>query len=285
MRYDLVQLYLGGQHESGRFRYMGRTDLAVYDYDDIDLVMPEGTGGITLPTDQDYRDRQELTLTGEVGFALSPDKALFLTGAYNWVDFDQGRTGFPERDSEGYRLTVGAETDLTRLIRGRLDVGYFSQEYDDPAFETLDGMAVEAAIEWFPTELTTVTLNAERGVAQSAIVSTGGYISNDVTLGVDHELLRNLILSGFVAYGEDEYDDPLLDGSGAPLTDPDGNVLTQSADKWGAGLGATYYVNRYVTTSLDYTYETQDVYRDVFSGGFNADYDVHQLMLTVTLER
>ena len=276
--YTLAEGYVGFQNEAGRFRYLGRLDVDQYDYQDVELAMPAGTGGVTVPTDQDFRDRTATELKGEIGFALTPDTALFLTGIYNMQDFQPSdEIMAPERDSDGYRVTLGAEFDLTKLIRGRLDVGYFEQTYDDPSYSSIDGVAIDAEAQWFPTELTTVSLTGSRGVAQSAIVSAGGLIETKATLRADHELLRNLILSGFVAYGHDDYQDAII---GTPP-----NGVKQTANKWGGGLGAKYYMNRHVSAGVDYTYETQDVKRDVFSGGFDTDYDIHQVLFTITLER
>ena len=276
--YTLAEVYAGFQNEAGRFRYLGRVDVDQYDFKDVRLAMPEGTGGVTVPADQDFRDRTATEFKGEIGFALTPDTALFLTGIYNIQDFQPSdEVTAPERDSDGYRITFGAEFDLTKLIRGRLDIGYFEQTYDDPSYSSIDGIAVDAQAQWFPTELTTVSLTGSRGVAQSAIISAGGLIETEATLRVDHELLRNLILSGFVAYGHDDYQDRIVGSTG------DG--VRQTADSWGGGLSAKYYLNRHVSAGIDYTYETQDVKRDVFSGGFDTDYDIHQILFTITLER
>jgi hypothetical protein len=285
IEYTRAKAYLGGRMEQGRMRYRGRIDLASYDFDDVELVTFENFDVIANP-DQDFRDRDVTELLGQVGFSVNPDVNVFFRGTYNFQDYDrdtdnQGRN----RDSEGWTLAAGTEFDISRLSRGEVALGYFEQTYEDDAFDRLNGLMVDAKVQWFPTELTTVSLTGTRRTDESAAFLAGGYVTTEAILRVDHELRRNALLYAFVGAGREDYDGNLVGPDGQILTDAEGDPIDQTVERWGGGLGGTYYFNRNVSANLGYTYESQDVERTLLEGGFDADYGIHQVLLTVTLQR
>lgn len=275
VEYTLARGHLGLKHELGRVRYSGRIDLARYDYDDVEIVPITDEETFTDPifqdADQDFRDRDDWAFTGQVGLAVTRDLAVFGRAIYNFQEYEQetdlnGRS----RDSEGWTLAAGAEFDITNLMRGAVAVGYFEQDYEDDAFADLDGVSVDAALEWFPRERTTVTLTGRRAADESALVAEGGYVTTEAILRVDQEIKRNILGYALLGAGQQDFSDS-VDG--------------QTIDRWGAGAGGTYFFNRNLSTSLDYSYESQLVEQNLFEGGFDTDYDVHELIWTVTLKR
>ncbi|MEM9989565.1 MAG: outer membrane beta-barrel protein, partial [Pseudomonadota bacterium] len=253
IQYNLGQAHLGYRHELGRFRYTARLDADVFDYDDVDIILldPQGTGDLDGELDQDFRDRTAYSVLGEVGFAVTRDASIFIQGIHNTQNYDEpgiAALGIPERDSEGWTIAMGTEFDLSRLSRGRVAVGYFEQDYKDPLFATASGVSVDAQVEWFPTELTTLTLTGSRGADESAIFDTGGFVSTRLQARVDHELRRNVILSAYGEVGTEEYPEALQ------IINPEGGATDQDVDRYGFGAGGTYYLNRYVSTNLSYAY-------------------------------
>jgi hypothetical protein len=163
-------------------------------------------------------------------------------------------------------VLAGANFELAALVRGEIGVGYLTQEFDDSAFDDVSGFGARAQVEWFPTQLTTVTLTGSRTVEDAAISRSSSYLSNNVNLQVDHELLRNLILSGTAGYGKDDY-------RGIDRTD----------ERYNAGVSATYIMNRAVGVTLAYNHMNQD------SSGADssldvANYTVDRVALTLTLQ-
>ena len=61
-----------------------------------------------------------------------------------------------------------------------------------------DGAAYAANVEWYATPLTTVSFSARRDVEETGAAGAATYLSSDLGLRVDHELRRNIILSGGV---------------------------------------------------------------------------------------
>lgn len=263
VRYDLGASYLGVEHELGRIRYRGRLNYKSFDYDDAESFL---TGA---PIDQDYRDREEYSVLLQGGFAVTRDASAFLRGTYRRREYDMLAPGLLDRDSDGYKLETGIDFDITRLMRGSVAIGYMQEEFDDPAFDTIDGVSLDGGIEWFPSERATVRLEAGRDVLASPLADAGGYIASDALVGVDYELFRNIILSATAGYGTDDYEN-----------------VDREAERYGASLGATWLINRLLSAGVTYTYENQDVSGvDADNSVFVRDYETNEILLNLTLER
>ncbi|ADM09344.1 hypothetical protein PB2503_06392 [Parvularcula bermudensis HTCC2503] len=283
VEYTQSEGVVGARWETGRLASRLRFSAVEYDFDDAQLIIAELPASST-DFDQDFRDRLRTAVLGEAAYALSPDLAAYVSIEANQVDFDRTVDGVT-RDSAGIEVNAGVDFDLTDLLRGRIGAGYFEQDFDSERFADLSGASVNAALEWFPSQLTTVTLAASRGADESAVSTAGGFVRTEAVLRVDHELRRNVLLNAFVGVGEDTYEDNLVDFSGDPVLDENGQPIEQSFDRLAAGFGAEVFFTRYVSSALDYSYESQSVDVDVFSGGFDTDYDIHQVLWTVSLQR
>jgi hypothetical protein len=152
---------------------------------------------------QDARDGQIYTVHGRVEYALSPRLGWFTSAEYNQREL-RG-TATQTLDSRGYRALTGLNIALTNLITGEFGVGYVRQRFDDSAIGTIDGPSWHAMLTWRPTRLIDVSLKAEQLVTQTSDTSATGVIANSVQLGVDYELLRNVIVSVAGATEKDEF--------------------------------------------------------------------------------
>ncbi|WAC59211.1 outer membrane beta-barrel protein [Brevundimonas sp. SL130] len=231
IEYDLASAYVGAVRAKGRVRVSGRADLKSWDYED-----GETAAGDVI--DQSARNRTNFALAGRVDYALSPATALFGMVTGNERDYDSNTsTTTPARDSSGVEALVGVNFELGAVSRGEVAAGYISQSYDNAAYTDIDGFGGRAQLEWFPTELTTVTANVSRTIEDAGIIGSAGYLSSEVGGKVDHELLRNLILTGQLTYSKDDY-----------------NAIDRDDQRVNASMAATYLLNRNygVTTTLSY---------------------------------
>lgn len=242
--------------QRGRVRALGAVDYASFDYKDAAAV-----GGGTV--DQDFRDQSVLRATGRGEYSISPDTALLGVVSYTKTDYDVD-TPLLNRDSDEVRGLVGANFDLTALMRGEVGVGYISREYDNPAFGSLDGFAALARLEYFPTQLVTLSASVRRAIDDSTTPGSGGFFTNSATLTADYELLRNVIVGGRLDYRLDEFEG--LDREDRTL---------------GATVGAQYLVNRNVGlgATVSYTDRASD---GAFAG---PQYDAVRLMFSVVFQR
>jgi hypothetical protein len=224
VEYDRVDTSLGIDHQFTRLKVGVSGAESTYRYDGS----------------QRFRNNDENMLRGRLDFEVSPRLGLMVQASADNRDY--GNTPGLTSDARTFLAGVTLNTDL---LRGELAVGHFERDFKDPSVGTLDGVAVAGNLEWYLTELTTFTFNARRD-SDSQISSTAGvpFISTEYGARVDHELLRNLILSGEYQWGQREY-------ASIDRTD-DFNQLE---------LGADYLVNRRVALRLRY-----DHYEDNSSG-------------------
>jgi len=240
-----VEYYLWSENltavkEFNRLRLTGKLDAKKFDYDD--------QGGAF---NQNTRDRDEFYYGGKAEYALSPDTAIFASLVGNTKEYDVdtlGRAASPgvsaivanrARDSEGYVATVGANFDLSQSVRGEVEAGYMEQTFDN--YADLDGFNAKGRVEWFPTELTTLNVAASRSIEDSVAANSGGYIANSASVGIDHELMRNVLLSASASYGKDKY-----------------AFIDRDDKRTGFNATGTYLLNRNVGLFLTYSYLKQD---------------------------
>lgn len=203
--------------------------------------------------------------SGKAGYAISPDTAVYVSAAYNSIYFpNQSVTASVlNRNSTGEIFDVGANFDITEILRGDVEVGYLRQQFAASGFKTVTGLHALGKLEWFPTQMTTVTLSGERSVAAATVPGSPAVVASGISGQVDHELTRNIILTGIAHYAEDDY-------QGIARRDRLGE-LTVSGD---------YLVNRNVGLHLAYNYLSQNS-----SGALKgASYNDHRITLSATLQ-
>ncbi len=227
IEFETVQAFMAGTRVSGRLKLSARGDFQSFDYQD-------GVTAAGFVIDQDNRDRDVSTLTGRVDYALSPATALFVSASVNERDYKVASTPTSAaRDSSGYEVLAGANFEVGAVMRGEVAAGYISQQFDDTAYNNIDGFGARGRLEWFPTQLTTVTATVSRTVEDYGISGSGGYLSSAVGLSVDHELLRNVILSSQINYVRDAYDG-----------------IDRDDDRLVASVSGTYLVNRHLGVTV-----------------------------------
>jgi len=221
-----------------RFNRMTASVGAVYidmDYEDTPAI----GGGIL---DQDFRDHEKWEVPVRLSYDVSADTSVFVRGTYNIREYDQQPPVVAvTRDSDGYDVGVGAAFDFTNLLRGEAWVGYMSQEYDQVGFPGIDGIDFGLAAEWYASELTTVTAGVDRSIEDSASAGSSGHLDTNFSLGIAHELQRNIILTADASYLDVEFEG-----------------ITRTDETISAGVGAQYLLNRNAEIALNYDYVTRD---------------------------
>jgi hypothetical protein len=258
VRYSQSDLLVGAVQDLGRVRLSARYDFQRQDYQDgVDNV------GVVVP--ERYRTHDSDIVTGKAEYAISPAASLFVDAAYNLQRYDLPSSGFNlNRDSQGGFFDVGASFELSSLIRGQMQVGYLKQTFANAAYTPISGLSAQGKLEWFPTQLTTITLSGSRSVQDSGIIGSSAYLAEVAGLELDHELLRNLILIARASYEADSFNG---------IDRRDHNVT--------GALSARYQMNRLVGFMLGYTYLDQ-----VSAGAPSAigpRYIVNRIVLTTRL--
>jgi len=228
-----------------------------------DLDFDDGRTASGVIVDQSYRDEKVLRGTLRADYAISPDTSLFIEGAVDKREFDTTGTSLVIRDSDGREVTAGADFDITALIRGSVQAGYLEHDFDDPSIDDTSGFSGRVRVEYFPSELATITVQASRSVEDTGLRSTSGFLSSNYSAQVDYEFRRNIILTGRLAYGDDEY-----------------QGLSRDDERFGGTLSGVWLVDRRWGVGASYNYYKQE------SSGLNAgtDFEVHRVSASLTLQ-
>lgn len=242
--FDIISSNIGGFHRFNRLsiRVEGTGDRL--DFDDASTA-----AGVNINNDD--RDRVEYRASARFGYEINPTSSAQVALIYNKVDYDDSFDDLGlNRDSDGYAVQVGAVIDLTGLISTDFLIGVFEQSFDDPTFGNIDGSTFQLGVTWDVTPLTTVTGSLSRSVQQSTLAATSGVLRSSAAVGINHELLRNLILSADFLGTRDDFrgttrEDEILDFS----------------------IGAQYLINRRVTAEVG----LQAVERDSDLAAFDFD--------------
>lgn len=257
IRYNRAQAYVTGSHSFNRLRFSGRGDVRSYDYHD----------GVTLagvPVPQSDRDQTTYEITGRADYAVSPATAVFARVSFNDRSYDAAGTALtPKRDSSGVNAIVGVDFELTNLIRGEAGVGYLDQSFDDPLYGSTSGLSTRVRLEYFPTQLLTLGLNADRSVGDSGVPGSGGYLSSTVQLTADYELRRNVIVEARAGFAQEDFD-----------------AIDRQNDRWFGGVRATYLLNRRLGVTAAYDFENRR------SSGFDRtnDFNTHRFVLSLVAQ-
>ena len=236
------------RHQFNRVSVSGGGAVRYLDYDD--------TPTSTVDINNDDRDRLVVSPSVRVGYEIIPSYEAFVRvdGEFTRYDTSRDDAGF-KRDSEGFDIVGGAAVDLTGLLFGDFFVGYRQRHFDDSRFDTLRGPVVGSKLTWIPTGLTTVTLDVNSEIVESTQSGSSGYQSTAATVGVDHELLRNLILGGEASIRYDDYEG-----------------ISREETNYGFGVSADYLWNRYLTLGAAYNFRyresdaaNQDLIRNIVS--------------------
>lgn len=205
-----------------------------FEYDPVALI---GGGSI----DNSDRDRDRYSFFAKAAYEFSPGTAAFVRLSYEDRKFDEtfDRSGF-QRDSNGYAIDAGVDMTFGHLIRGRAFIGYISQRYIAP-LPDVKGFDFGAQLDWFVTPLTTVRLLASRQINDTTIFGASAEDDRRVSLVVDHELLRNVLLHGDVGYT-----DGTFEGAGRE----DRTIMARA--------GVKYLLNRYLSADATYAYRNRD---------------------------
>ncbi len=143
-------------------------------------------------------------------------------------------------------------------MRGQIAVGQFDRDYDNGISES--GTAVDANLEWYITRLTTITVNARRNTEDTIGATTAfPYIQTVYGARIDHELLRNLILTAGAQIGKRDYD-----------------IINRTDDFVHAEAGADYLISRRWALRARYMHDEVD------SDAVTRDYDVNRFTVGVS---
>lgn len=210
-----------------------------------------------------FRDRSDREWQGRAGYQLSSGRELFLKATRFERRYDTRRDGV-DRDSDGWEFAVGVDLDLGGLLFGELFAGYRRQTYEGIGLRSIEKPSFGAALDWNLSPLTTISAQASRTV-QETVLDASGVLATRVEVGVAHELLRSVLLTTTLDFGNNGY--RVAAGR-----------RRHEGDIWGGEVGVRWLVSRAVHIDFSYRYETRDSTIPI------DEYDNHVASVALTLQ-
>lgn len=186
------------------------------------------------------RNFTEGTLTGRVGYELSPALIPYLEASIGRALYDKTRDllGY-ERSNSTLGGRAGVEIDLGEKLRGDLGIGYTRASFDDSRLKAIDALTLDGTVTWSPQRGTELRLGLSTEIEPSTTAGESGYVSYATTAELTHELRENLIARLTGAYTWRDFP-----SSGSA----DQNIYL-------VGTGLTWDLNRWLALTGDVSYE------------------------------
>jgi hypothetical protein len=214
----------------------------------------DATETLDGPQSNKDRDRDNNNLRVRIGYSRAQRFQPFVELGLTEVSFDQqfNDDGF-QRSSDGFDIVGGTEIDISGKTFGEVFVGYINRDYDDVRFLKVDGPIFGGELTSNITGLTTLQLSANRLIKSTTIVGAAGITDTGFALKLDHELLRDLILSFDISANNEDFEG-----------------IDRSDDIFGMGLEGVYMMNRYLQLRFGINYLNRDT-SPLDSGGREFD--------------
>ncbi len=223
-----------GERRAGRTRVLGTVDRTTFNFGDI-----KQANGTVI--DQSDRNRAVTRVRAQAEYGFTPSLAVYGQVTYEKTDYSRFlASGAANRDSRAIRTIAGFNFDLAGVMRGTFGAGYVNRRFRSPLYKDVSGVSVEAKIEYFPSQLTTVTFGVRRLISDSSIGTTSAYFDNRASVRVDHELRRNIILNASADFAIQDY-----------------IGTKQTSDVMRLGGGGRYLINRRYSIELTGAYSSR----------------------------
>ena len=181
------------------------------------------------PLDQQFRNNTVIDTYLEGRYQLGGATSIIAHFDRSQIDYDENDLSGFNRNSVSYTAQLGVGLRISQLVKGDIRVGYFKQDNRDPRFLSSSGLGFSANVVYNVTPTTTIRVYAERSVEPSGSIITSGNVRSTGALTGEHELLRNLVVTGYARYSS---------------IVPQATVDLGSAQEYEGRLGATYYLSR-----------------------------------------
>lgn len=217
---------------------------------DMQYVRDADASVLGVPVSLNDEARVIVTEGAELRYALTDRRSLVVVGQGIETDYAQRPAGGPTESSTSFRLLAGLDTEARGVWRARVLVGAEVRSFAAADYATRWSPIAQGSLIWTPDGMTTATLGLTRTIADPADFGVQGYDFTRVSLVLDRELRRNLLLQASVGF---QSADPLHDGASQT------NVL--------AGLSLTRLISRRLRVVLAYHFDAQRGADVVLSAG------------------
>lgn len=205
----------------------------------------DSTTGQTI--NQHFRDRIEYVLAPRLIYEIQPGYNAFVRVIGDERDYNSQEPGAGpngenvRRNSHGFEADVGGAIAITSLLSSEFYVGYQEEDYENPLLASVTGVSFGGNLLWNVTPLDTVRGQFSQAIAETTLQGASSSVESSVSLTVEHELLRNVLVLGSLGYTRDDY-----------------QGVTRTDNTYGANVGGRYLLNRNWKATADVTYSKRD---------------------------
>ncbi|WP_158285023.1 outer membrane beta-barrel protein [Hoeflea marina] len=187
------------------------------------------------------RDTLAGTVSGRIGYVLSPALIPFLQASVQRTRYDQtlDDNGFA-RSSTAYAAKIGAEIDLGEKLNGELAAGYVLRDIDDATLTDIGAVTVDGTLNWSPMRGTMLTAGLATSVEAATAAGESGSVVYALTTGLTRELRRSVVARL---------------GSSITYRDYASDSLSPDQVLFGATMGLSWSLNRYLSLDADVGFE------------------------------
>ena len=196
------------------------------------------TGSAQIGTDRNVIDGGLTTR-----YTVSPLRDIVVVTRGSATNFLDDGNGGNTRDATTFSALAGFDDSSAGVIGYRILAGVQVRDFKSRELNTRTRPIVEAAVTYSPTRLTTFTGLVSRRLEDATTEASSGYTYTQARLGVDHEYLRNVILSGYAQFLR------------ADFIEGEKNTIL------GGGAKATWLLNRNMRLALTYDYADRSANR------------------------
>lgn len=246
----------------GLYRGLGKAN-ARFDSEARNIDYKNGRTSAGALVDNNLRDRNEYAQTLRFGYKYTPEVEAFVKGTMDNRVYDRKGTAANRlRSNQGQTYTAGAAFDMTGKTKGEVYAGVAERNYVDNGFKDISEPTFGGKVTWNFSELTTLKAAIDRGIEETTLGASSGYVGTAYTAGVEHALMRNVVLRANAGMTNNEY-------KGFAANQREDDIVS-------AGVGADYWINRCFKAALDYGYTDRD------SNVTNSDYSRNTVMVRLT---
>jgi hypothetical protein len=223
--------------------FLGADLSGTYRTDRLQFEVGVGTRENDYQSFFNYRDVTDTYVRARASYAISPDLAVFVQGRQTDSSYDSAAN----RDAKQTSIQAGLNFELAAPFSGEVSVGSVKNKKDSPTEPDTDGLSLNAFVQWFPTQLTTVSFSGSAGISDPGILQSTSAKYRRFSVRADHELFRNLLLYGQFGFGNSDYE--------AAAAFPG---FVRSDDTREVRAGVVYKLNKHAHLDLGYRMNSRD---------------------------
>ncbi len=216
---------------------------------------PPVTDSASPPQSQGYRNRVIVNEGFTARYELLKNSHLLFIARGTEIQYEQSNPGYPARNSNGFSVLGGFDSNEASPITFRAVVGYQLRNYSAQLYGRITSPIAEASLRWAPTRLTSAVISVTHGIEDSAFESVVGYTNTQARVTVTHAFSRNIVFGVHGEVSSAAYPATSSALVGTPIYQP-----AHDQNMYGFGINGTIYLNRHISLTLSYDYSSQSAY-------------------------